>query len=243
MLAIVQGNENKSLPLQKVFIQNDTMKTINLCSENSVVQKIMSELRDVNIQKDSHRFRWNMQRLGWIMAYEVSKTLAYQETDIQTPLGIAKHNLVSDKVVLATIFRAGLPYHQGFLDMFDSAENAFVSAYRYYKDKECLEVGIKVEYIAAPDLNGKVVIIADPMLATGGSFELAIEALSSRGVPKHTHICAVVASQQGIDYLENLYKDKDVTVWTVVIDPELNEKKYIVPGLGDAGDLCYGTKI
>lgn len=219
------------------------MKIVNLCSENSVVQKIMSELRDVNIQKDSHRFRWNMQRLGWIMAYEVSKTLNYQETDIQTPLGIAKHNLVSDKVVLATIFRAGLPYHQGFLDMFDSAENAFVSAYRYYKDKECQEVGIKVEYIAAPDLNGKVVIIADPMLATGGSFELAIEALSSRGVPKHTHICAVVASQQGIDYLEKLYKDKDVTVWTVVIDSELNERKYIVPGLGDAGDLCYGTKI
>ncbi len=219
------------------------MKIINICSENSVVQKIMSELRDVNIQKNSHRFRWNMQRLGWIMAYEVSKTLSYQTSDIQTPLGIAKHNLSADKVVLATIFRAGLPYHEGFLDVFDGAENAFVSAYRYYRDKDCQEVGIKVEYIAAPDINDKVVIIADPMLATGGSFELAIEALSSHGTPKHTHICAVVSSQQGINYLEKLYKDKNVTIWTVVIDPELNDKKYIVPGLGDAGDLCYGTKL
>ncbi len=219
------------------------LKIINLCSENSVVQKIMSELRDVNIQKDQHRFRWNMQRLGWMMAYEISKTLNYQETDIQTPLGIAKHNLVSDKVVLATIFRAGLPFHQGFLDVFDGAENAFVSAYRYYKDKECQEVGIKVEYIAAPDINGKVLVIADPMLATGGSFELAIEALSSRGVPSHIHICAVVSSKEGIEHLKQLYDGKEVTVWTVVIDPELNENKYIVPGLGDAGDLCYGGKL
>lgn len=219
------------------------MKVINLCSENSVVQKIMSELRDPKIQKDSHRFRWNLQRLGQIMAYEVSKTLDYDTTDVQTPLGIAKHNLPTDKVVLATIFRAGLPYHQGFLDIFDDAENAFVSAYRYYKDKDCSEVGIKVEYIAAPDLTGKTVIIADPMLATGGSFELAMEAFKTHGTPKHIHICAVVACQSGVDYLLKLFKGQNVTIWTVVIDPILNEKKYIVPGLGDAGDLCYGGKL
>lgn len=219
------------------------MKVINLCSENSIVQKIMSELRDVNIQKDNHRFRWNIQRLGQIMAYEVSKTLNYEECEIQTPLAVAKHNLPADKVVLATIFRAGLPFHQGFLEMFDDAENAFVSAYRYYKDKDCSEVGIKVEYIAAPDLTDKTVIIADPMLATGGSFELAVEAFKSHGTPKHIHICAVVACKSGVDYLKKIFKGQNVTIWTVVIDPILNEKKYIVPGLGDAGDLCYGGKL
>jgi len=219
------------------------MKVINLCSENSIVQKIMSELRETNIQKDSHRFRWNLQRLGQIMAYEVSKTLNYEEKEIQTPLAVAKHNLPTDKVVLATIFRAGLPFHQGFLDIFDDAENAFVSAYRYYKDKDCSEVGIKVEYIAAPDLTDKTVIIADPMLATGGSFELAMEAFKTHGIPKHIHICAVVACKAGVDYLKKRFKDQDVTIWTVVIDPVLNDKKYIVPGLGDAGDLCFGGKI
>ena len=219
------------------------MKIVNLCSENSIVQRIMSELRDVNLQKDSHRFRWNLQRLGQIMAYELSKTLTYEEKEIQTPLAVAKHNLPVDSVVLATIFRAGLPFHQGFLDVFDSAENAFVSAYRYYKDKECSEVGIKVEYIAAPDLTDKILVIADPMLATGGSFELAIEAFKSHGNPKHIHICAVVACKAGLDYLKKLFKGQNVTIWTVVIDPILNEKKYIVPGLGDAGDLCYGGKL
>lgn len=219
------------------------MKVINLCSENSIVQKIMAELRDINTQKDSHRFRWNLQRLGQIMAYEVSKTLNYQEAEIQTPLDVAKHNLPTDKVVLATIFRAGLPFHQGFLDIFDDAENAFVSAYRYYKDKDCSEVGIKVEYIAAPDLNDKTVIIADPMLATGGSFELAMEAFKTHGTPKHVHICAVVACQSGVDYLKKVFDGMNVTIWTVVVDPVLNEKKYIVPGLGDAGDLCYGGKL
>lgn len=219
------------------------MKVINLCSENSIIQKIMSELRDTNIQKDSHRFRWNLQRLGQLMAYEVSKTLNYEETEIQTPLATAKQNLPTDNVVLATIFRAGLPFHQGFLDIFDNAENAFVSAYRYYKDKDCSEVGIKVEYIAAPDLTDKVVIIADPMLATGGSFELAMEAFKTHGIPRHVHICAVVACKSGIDYLKKVFKDQNVTIWTVVIDPVLNEKKYIVPGLGDAGDLCYGGKL
>lgn len=219
------------------------MKVINLCSDNSIVQKMMSELRDVNIQKDSHRFRWNIQRLGQIMAYEVSKTFSYEEVEVQTPLAVAKHNLPADKVVLATIFRAGLPFHQGFLEVFDDAENAFVSAYRYYKDKDCSEVGIKVEYIAAPDLTDKTIIIADPMLATGGSFELAIEAFKSHGTPKHIHICAVVACKSGIDYLKKIFKGQNVTIWTVVIDPILNEKKYIVPGLGDAGDLCYGGKL
>ncbi|MCF0189016.1 MAG: uracil phosphoribosyltransferase [Bacteroidaceae bacterium] len=219
------------------------MKIVNLCETNSVVQQMVSELRDVNTQTDRHRFRWNLQRLGWITAYEISKTMRYEAREVRTPLGTATHRLPADEVVLATIFRAGLPFHQGFLDVFDKAGNAFVSAYRYYRDKECQQVGIKVEYIAAPSLEGKTLIIADPMLATGGSFELGYDAFLSKGTPRDVHFCAVIASQQGVDNMKRLYGDTDFTLWCCAIDPVLNEHKYIVPGLGDAGDLAFGDKI
>ena len=219
------------------------MKIVNLCESNSVVQQMVSELRDVNTQTDRHRFRWNLQRLGWVTAYEISKTMRYEAREVRTPLGTATHRLPSDEVVLATIFRAGLPFHQGFLDVFDKAGNAFVSAYRYYRDKECQQVGIKVEYIAAPSLEGKTLIIADPMLATGGSFELGYDAFLSKGKPRDVHFCAVIASQQGVDNMKRLYGDTDFTLWCCAIDPVLNEHKYIVPGLGDAGDLAFGDKI
>ena len=179
-----------------------------------------------------------------MIAYEVSKTLQYSEKDVQTPLAMAKANTPDDEIVLATVFRAGLPFHQGFLDVFDHAGNAFVSAYRYYLDEKHENVGIKVEYLAAPDLTDKTVIIADPMLATGGSLELAYQALCTKGIPTQLHLCCVIAAQDGIDNLMKLFKPLDnVTLWCAAIDPILNEHKYIVPGLGDAGDLAYGDKI
>ena len=178
------------------------------------------------------------------MAYEVSKTLTYSEKEIQTPLSMAKANTHDDAIVLATVFRAGLPFHQGFLDVFDHAGNAFVSAYRYYMDEKHEEVGIKVEYLAAPDLTDKTLIIADPMLATGGSLQLAYEALCTKGIPKQLHLCCVIAAQTGVDNILKMFKPLDnVTLWCAAIDPVLNEHKYIVPGLGDAGDLAYGDKI
>ena len=220
------------------------MKIINFAETNSVINQYVAELRDVRIQADRNTFRHNLQRIGQMMAYEVSKTLQYSEKTIQTPLATAKANTPDDEIVLATVFRAGLPFHQGFLDVFDHAGNAFVSAYRYYLDDAHEKVGIKVEYLAAPDLTDKTVIIADPMLATGGSLELAYQALCTKGIPKHLHLCCVIAAQDGIDNLLKLFKPLDsVTLWCAAIDPILNEHKYIVPGLGDAGDLAYGEKI
>lgn len=220
------------------------MKIINLSENNSVINQYVAELRDIHIQNDRNTFRHNLQRIGQMMAYEVSKTFTYSEKEIQTPLATAKVNTHDDQIVLATVFRAGLPYHQGFLDVFDHAGNAFVSAYRYYIDECHEEVGIKVEYLAAPDLTDKTMIIADPMLATGGSVQLAYEALCTKGIPKQLHLCCVIAAQTGVDRLTKLFKRLDnVTLWCAAIDPELNEHKYIVPGLGDAGDLAYGEKI
>ena len=209
------------------------MNIINFADSNSIVNQYVAELRDIKVQGDRGTFRYNLQRIGQLMAYEVSKTLHYSEKTIQTPLAEAKANTPDDEVVLATVFRAGLPFHQGFLDIFDHAGNAFVSAYRYYLDEKHESVGIKVEYLAAPDLTNKTLIIADPMLATGGSLELAYQAL-----------CTNIAAQDGIDNLMKLFKPLDnVTLWCAAIDPILNEHKYIVPGLGDAGDLAYGDKI
>ncbi|MBO4444271.1 MAG: uracil phosphoribosyltransferase [Bacteroidaceae bacterium] len=219
------------------------MKVINLSDTYSVLGRFLADLRDVNIQKDPLRFRRNLERIGEIEAYEISKTLSYQTVKVQTPLGKAPTHLSPDKIVLGTIFRAGLPLHQGFLNVFDRAENAFVSAYRYYKDEECKDVGIKIEYIASPVLNDKVLIIADPMLATGGSMELACEAFHSKGQARHTHLACVIAARPGVEYLEKLFKGRDdVTLWCGAIDKQLNEHSYIVPGLGDAGDLAYGEK-
>ena len=218
------------------------MNVINLSEQNSVLNQYLREIRDVNIQKDPLRFRHNIERIGEFMAIELSKTLDYELTNVQTPLGIAPVNTISDNLVLATILRAGLPLHQGFLNVFDRAENAFLSAYRRVNDKGELE--IVAEYMAAPSIEGKTLIVADPMLATGMSMEVGYLALLRHGQPKHAHLCCAIATPQSIDYMRKALNDSpDVTLWCAAVDPILNDKKYIVPGLGDAGDLCYGIKV
>ena len=218
------------------------MKVINLSEHNSVLNQYLREIRDVEIQKDRLRFRRNIERIGEFMAIEVSKMLNYEHTDVQTPLGVAPVNTIADHLVLATILRAGLPLHQGFLNIFDNAENAFLSAYRRVNDKGELE--IVAEYMAAPAIDGKTLIVVDPMLATGMSMEVGYLALLRHGKPTHTHLCCAIATPKSIEYMRNALKDSDdVTLWCAAVDPILNDKKYIVPGLGDAGDLCYGTKI
>jgi uracil phosphoribosyltransferase len=222
------------------------MKVINLSEQNSVLNYFLSEIRDVTIQKDPLRFRHNIERIGEVMAIELSKALTYQPTEVQTPLATATVNTISEQLVLATILRAGMPLHQGFLHIFDRAENAFLSAYRRMgrnvHGEEQLE--IVAEYLAAPSIEGKTLIIADPMLATGMSMEVSYLALLKHGTPKHTHLCCTIGTPQAIDYLRNALGDsEDITLWCAAVDPILNEKKYIVPGLGDAGDLCFGTKL
>lgn len=219
------------------------MKVINLSENNSVLNKYMTELRSVDMQGDSMRFRQNIVRIGHVEAYEISKFLSYSEKTIQTPLDKCNVNTYDDNIVIGTVFRAGLPLHQSFLDIFDEAGNAFVSAYRYYKDREMNEVGIKVEYCASPSLDGKTLILVDPMLATGGSMELAYDALKSKGTPTRLVMACVIAAQKGVDYLQKVFPSDDVVLVCGAIDPILNDHKYIVPGLGDAGDLMYGDKI
>ena len=216
------------------------MKIVNFSESNSILNQFLKEIRSVDIQKDSMRFRRNMERMGEIMAYEISKTLNYKPDKIKTPLGSLESFRIDEKLVLSTILRAGLPFHQGFLNYFDAAENAFVSAYRKYKD--ALKFDIFIEYIASPKLDGKTLVITDPMLATGGSMELAYGALLTKGKPKKVIIATIIASQPAIDYMKNHFSD-DVTLWTAAIDPELNEHSYIIPGLGDAGDLAYGENL
>ena len=222
------------------------MKVINLSEQNSVLNQYLREIRDVHIQQDSMRFRRNIERIGEYMAIEVSKALEYKEIEVQTPLAPAKVNVICDQIVLATILRAGLPLHQGFLNVFDHAENAFLSAYRRMgrniRGEQQLE--IVAEYMAAPSIDGKTLIVVDPMLATGMSMEVGYLALLKHGKPQHAHLCCAIATPQSIDYMRNALNDSDdVTLWCAAVDPILNSKKYIVPGLGDAGDLCYGIKI
>lgn len=216
-----------------------SMKVVDFSKTNSVVNKFIAEMRDVNIQNDRIRFRTNVQRIGEIIAYEISKGLNYESQDVTTPLGIADVNVPSDQIVVAAILRAGLPLHQGVLNIFDDAENAFVSAYRNYNDDYNFD--IHIEYIASPSLDDKVLVLCDPMLATGGSMELAYEALLSKGTPDKLHVVSVIASRQAIEYLEDKLPN-DATVWVGAIDEFLNQHKYIVPGLGDAGDLAFGEK-
>jgi uracil phosphoribosyltransferase len=218
------------------------MKVINLSECNSVVNLYLSEIRDTAYQQNRLLFRNNIRRIGEMMAYEMSKTLDYASHEINTPLGTAPINLPTDQVLLATILRAGLPFHQGFLDVFDHAENAFVSAYRMYTNREHTEVGVHTEYMAAPSVEGKTLIIADPMLATGGSMEASYEALLKTGQPAKVHVACVISTQEGIDVVAQALPE-DATLWTAAIDPGMNEHKYIVPGFGDAGDLCYGEKM
>jgi uracil phosphoribosyltransferase len=218
------------------------MKVINLSEQNSVLNQFLREIRDVNIQKDPLRFRRNIERIGEFMAMELSKTLNYEPVQVQTPLDVATVNTISDQLVLATILRAGMPLHHGFLNIFDRAENAFLSAYRRVNKQGELE--IVAEYMAAPSIDGKTLIVADPMLATGMSMEVGYLALLKHGQPAHTHLCCAIATPQSIEYMRKALNDRpDVTLWCAAVDPVLNDKKYIVPGLGDAGDLCYGVKI
>lgn len=216
------------------------MKIVHLGASDSILNRYVAELRDIHIQKDSMRFRRNVERIGEIMAYEISKDFTYRTQDIQSPLGVASMRVPDDRVVVSTILRAGLPYHQGFLQYLDNAENAFVSAYRKYKDR--LDFDIHIEYIASPHLTGKTLILTDPMLATGSSMELAYKALLTKGRPAHVHIASIIASQQAIDYLQEQLPPEHTTLWIAALDPGLDDHSYIVPGLGDAGDLAFGEK-
>ena len=213
-----------------------------LNSQNTVLNKFVAEIRDKSIQKDSMRFRRNMERIGEVTAYEISRTLNYSPRVVETPLGEATVQTIDDRLVIATILRAGLPYHQGFLNYFDDAQNAFVSAYR--KSTKDGKFTVKVEYISCGSLEGKTLLLVDPMLATGSSLVLAYNALCERGgEPLHTHVAAVIASEQGIDYVEKNMPRQTTTIWAAAVDEELTSRSYIVPGIGDAGDLAYGEKI
>ena len=217
------------------------MELINLGDQHSLVCHYMRQLRDRDIQRDRMRFRANVHRLGQIMAYEISKRLDYTTIDTPTPLATAQTPVISSQVVVATILRAGLALHDGFLSYFDTAENAFVSAYRQYREGSD-EFDVHIEYIACPPLQGKTLIIADPMLATGSSMELAYRALLTHGTPAHLHVVSIIATDQAIDFLQQRLPE-DTTIWACDIDHQLNQHNYIVPGLGDAGDLLYGEKM
>ena len=212
----------------------------DLSKQSSVLNMYMAEMRDVNVQKDSLRFRRNLERIGEILGYEVSKKLEYVLTEVTTPLGIAQVNVLKEQPVVATILRAGLPLHQGVLNVLDKAENAFVSAYRQHHKDGSFDV--HVEYMACPSIEGKELILCDPILATGTSMVLTYQALLRRGKPKHIHVVSVVSSMFGIDYVKKNLPE-NCTIWTCAIDEELTAQSYIVPGLGDAGDLAYGIKL
>lgn len=212
------------------------MKVVDFSKRNTVVNKFIAELRDVNVQVDRMRFRRNIERIGEIMAYEISKELNYDVEDITSPLGIAEVSLPQDQVVAATILRAGVPLHQGVLNIFDDADNAFVSAYRNIDEDD-----IHVEYISSPDIDGKTLILCDSMLATGNSMQLAYEALLCKGTPSRLFICSVIACREALEYLqENL--PEDATLYVAAVDELLDQHKFIVPGLGDAGNLAFGSK-
>lgn len=210
-----------------------------LNKQNTIFNHFLAELRDVNVQGDSMRFRRNLERCGELMAYEISKKLHFENAEVTTPLGIANINMITDKVVVGTILRAGLPFHTGFLNYFDKAQNAFVTAYRKHHKDGSFE--IKVEYMSCPDLNDKVLILCDPMLATGASMMKVHKALLTLGTPKHTHFVGLIASDEGVEYVKS-HAPSNTDIWLGAIDDELTAQSYIVPGLGDAGDLAFGRK-
>jgi uracil phosphoribosyltransferase len=217
------------------------MQIHNLSEQNSILNTFISEIRDVVIQKDSMRFRRNIERIGEILAYEMSKSLDFKASTIETPLGKSSINLFDNDVVLCSILRAGVPLHQGLLNYFDDAENAFISAYRHHRhDPESFE--IVVEYLACPNLENKALILADPMLATGQSLVATYEALKPFGIPKEIHLVNVIGAKDGIDFIDN-YFPENTHLWIATVDDDLNSKGYIVPGLGDAGDLAFGEKL
>lgn len=213
----------------------------NLTEKNSILNTFVSELRDVNIQKDSMRFRRNIERIGEILGYEISKVLNYKSAQIKTPLGTCEMNIMDSDIVLCSILRAGVPLHNGLLTYFDNAQNAFISAYRQHqKNPDSFE--IVVEYLACPSLENKTLILADPMLATGQSLVATYEALKPFGKPKEVHLACVIGAQPGIDYISKHFND-DTHLWIATVDPKLDDKSYIIPGLGDAGDLAFGEKL
>ena len=216
------------------------MKVINLGEKNSILNKFVAQMRDKDVQKDSMRFRRNLERLGEIFAYEISQTMENSPKEVVTPLGIASVPTYDEKVVVATILRAGLPLHQGILNYFDDAQNAFVAAYRKYDKGE--DFHIQIEYASTPDLTGKTLILADTMLATGASLEIAYKRLCEEGEPFHTHLVCPIASAYAVEYLQKHLSEDGVTLWVATIDEELTSHSYIVPGLGDAGDLAFGVK-
>ena len=217
------------------------MKVINLGESNSILNRFVAELRDKNIQKDSLRFRRNLERIGEIFAYEISKTLDYSTKEVTTPLGIAECSTPDNNIVISTVLRAGLPLHNGVLNYFDNAQNAFIAAYRKYgKDNKFT---IQIEYISTPSIQDKVLILTDTMLATGSSIVLAYNKLCEHGEPSHTHLVCPIASEFSLGYLSKHLPHKKVTLWVAAVDQELTNKSYIVPGIGDAGDLAFGTKL
>jgi len=213
----------------------------NIGTKNSVVNHFIHELRDSAIQQDRMRFRRNMERIGEIFAYEISKTMAYDLKEVITSLGSTEIPVMSNIPVLATILRAGLPLHQGLLNYLDKADNAFVSAYREHRKDD--QFSIQVEYVSSPDIDNRTLILSDPMLATGQSMVASFKALLSHGKPSHTHFVSVVASVQGVEYLKRMLPKTGTTIWIAAVDDELTAQGYIVPGLGDAGDLAYGLKV
>ena len=216
------------------------MKIVDLGASSSVINCFMAQLRDVNTQTNRTLFRGNLRRIAHAMAYEVSRTLDYSVKNIQTPLAVKEVPTYDDRIVVGTVLRAGLAFHEGFLDVFDGADAAFLSAYR--EEGKADDIKIHIEYIAAPHLDGSTFLLVDPMLATGGSLELAYQAFLPKGKPAKLHICCVIASRQGIERLQHAFPGDDITLWVAAIDPQLNDRAYIVPGLGDAGDLSFGEK-
>ena len=217
------------------------MKVINLGESNTILNRYIAELRDKETQKDSLRFRRNRERIGEIFAYEISKTLEYSQKEVVTPLGIANCSVPEENLILGTIMRAGLPVHNGILNIFDKAQNAFIAAYRKYgKDNKFT---IHIEYISSPKVEGKILVLADSMLATGSSMVLAYNKMCELGEPAHTHIVCPIASEQSLGYLSRNLPHKKVTLWVAAVDEELTNKSFIVPGIGDAGDLAYGDKL
>lgn len=215
------------------------MKIVDLSKQNTILNRFLAEIRDREVQKDQMRFRRNIERIGEIMAYEISKELPFESLTVSTQLGEATHNVPTEKVVLATILRAGLPLHTGFHNYFDHAQNAFVSAYREYTDETHFDV--KVEYLASPRIDGKYLLLVDTMLATGSSADLCYRAMLAKGQPEKVVLASVIASQEAVDFVEANFPD-DAILYCAAIDPILNDHYYIVPGLGDAGDLCFGEK-
>ena len=212
----------------------------DLSLNNSIINQFVAELRDITIQGDRMRFRRNLERIGELFAYEISKTIPFETREVTTPLGIANVPLMAEQPIVGTILRAGLPLHAGVLNYFDRADNAFISAYRkHHKDGS---FDIKLEYVGSPSMENRILILCDPMLATGSSMVMTYKALMEKGIPKHTHIVCALASVQGIEYVKRNLPE-NVTIWAAAIDEELTAQSYIVPGLGDAGDLAFGSKL